>query len=206
MSRLKDGMGFNYGDGSLSEDPKVYFKRKYRWMLFVPGVCGETEEGVGSPLLPPGKTGRPSLSFKEMDAQHITETVYFPGKPEWKPINLTLYDLKKNKNPVIEWIKKLYEVTEQSVSWKTSSGFKKTNCRVESYDGIGNVVERWKLENVWPISIDFGELDYASSDIMTIELQLRYDRAYIIETQETQCPAPPQNNNGNNGRFFRPLI
>jgi hypothetical protein len=204
-------MGFNYGGAQLT-DPKVYFKRKYRWRFFIPEVCGRAEK-TGSPLLPPGKAGRPSLSFKEIDAQHVTETVYFPGKPEWKPISLTLYDISNRgdgvslKNPVIEWIKKLYEVSDQSVNWKTSSGFKQ-NCSVEAYDGVGNIVEEWKLENVWPISIDFGELDYSQSDIMTIDLQLRYDRAYIIEHTEQfekQSTKYLDRSSGNNYSFRKTI-
>ena len=180
--RLENGMGFNYGNKKLdSED--VYFKRRYRWMFHIKGVCGG--EDATSPLLPPGKAGRPSLSFKEMDAQHITETVYFPGKPEWKPISLTLYDIKTERfNPVIQWIAKMYNVGEK-VSWNSGSNDKnrqfKRECTIDLYDGIGNIVEQWKLENVWPISIDFGDLDFGSSDILTIDLQLRYDRAEFIE-------------------------
>lgn len=169
-------MGWDYGDGGLA-DEKVCFKRKYRWMFFIPNVCGE-----GSPCLPPSKGGRPSLSFKEIDAQHVTETIYFPSKPEWKPVNLTLYDIKKNKNPVIEWIKKVYEVNNTTSIWKPScgKGIKIGNCRLELFDGAGNTIEQWKLENVWPNSIEFGDLDYSSSEVSTIDLTLRYDRAYIV--------------------------
>jgi hypothetical protein len=183
MNRSEVGMGFDYGNKSLLNGD-IFFKRKYRWMFNIKGVCGGSDST--SPLLPPGKSGRPSLSFKEMDAQHITETVYFPGKPEWKPISITLYDIKTRFNPVIQWIKKIYEVSEKEVSWKPSvessspQAFKR-ECSIDLYDGVGNIVEEWKLENVWPISIDFGDLDFNSSDILTIDLQLRYDRAYFIE-------------------------
>ena len=179
-SRLKKGMGFDYGN-KLLDGPDVYFKRKYRWMFHITGVCGGQD--AISPLLPPGKAGRPSLSFKEMDAQHITETVYFPGKPEWKPISLTLYDIKTERfNPVIQWIAKMYKVSEQEVSWNAGgpNNFKR-DCSIDLYDGIGNIVEQWRLENVWPISIDFGDLDFGSSEILTIDLQLRYDRAEFME-------------------------
>lgn len=173
-NRKEMGMGFDYGDGSLS-DKIVCFKRKYRWMFYIPDVCGE-----GAPLLPPSKSARPSLSFKEMDAQHITETIYYPSKPEWKPINITLYDIVKRKNPVIEWIKKVYDVSETNVKWKAGSGIKIGTCRIELYDGVGEVIETWKLENAWPNNIEFGDLDYGSSDILSVDLTLRYDRAYII--------------------------
>jgi hypothetical protein len=167
-------MGWDYGDGALT-DPKVCFKRKNRWLFKIPDVSAE-----GSPCLPPFKGGRPGLTFKEMDAQHLNETIYFPSKPDWKPINLSLYDIKKNKNPVIEWIKKVYDVSSEGSTWKPSaSGFKINKCFLELYDGAGTAIEKWALENVWPNSIEFGDLDMSSSDVITIDLTLRYDRAYL---------------------------
>jgi hypothetical protein len=176
-------MGWDYGDGGLN-DANVCFKRKNRWMFKIRGVSA-LPETAGSPCLPPLKGGRPSINFKEMEAQHLNETVYFPGKPEWKPINLSLYDLKKNKNVVMEWIKNIYNpdlgiwrpsCTDSSV--KSSFKFKIPECELELYDGCGNTIERWILENVWPQSVEFGELDMSSSEVVTIDLQLRYDRAY----------------------------
>lgn len=167
-------MAFDYGNGSLI-DKTVCFKRKYRWMFFIDKVCG-----TGSPCLPLNKAARPSLSFKEMDATHLTETVYFPSRPEWKPINITLYDIKKDSNPVIEWVKKTYKVNEKNSLWSPScGGFKINKCSIELYDGTGEVVEKWILEGVWPNNIEFGELDYSSNDAVTVDLTLRYDRAYV---------------------------
>jgi len=173
-------MGFDLG---LSGG-NTCFKRKFRWMLKLDGISGE---GVNA--LPPLRSARPSLSFKEMEVQHLNETIFYPSKPEWKPFPLSLYDLKKAekkvkdkteivdiKNPVVAWIKSIYDAS--SGDWKPSSGFKR-NCTLEMYDGCGNVIETWTFENAWPQNIEFGELDMSSSDVMTIDLTLRYDRAYI---------------------------
>jgi hypothetical protein len=171
-------MAWDYGDGGLN-DANVCFKRKNRWLFFIEGVSALVGAG-GTPCLPPLKGGRPSINFKEMEAQHINETIYFPGKPEWKPISLSLYDLKKNKNVVIDWIKKIYDPSIDKFNWNPSAdGFKIPECRLEMYDGCGNTIEKWVLENVWPQSIEFGDLDMSSSEVVTIDLQLRYDRAYL---------------------------
>lgn len=168
-------MAWDYGDGGLN-DANVCFKRKNRWLFFIDGVSAQ-----GTPCLPPFKGGRPSINFKEMEAQHLNETIYFPGKPEWKPINLSLYDLKKSKNVVIDWIKKIYDPSKFSQNWKPScDGFKIRTCKLELYDGCGNTIEGWTFENVWPQSVEFGELDMSSSEVIMIDLQLRYDRAYTI--------------------------
>ena len=93
------------GLGKLASND-ICFKRKYRWLFKITDV---SYDGVNA--LPPSKSARPSLSFKEMDAQHLNETLYFPSKPEWKPVNLVLYDVKNNSNvdPVWDWLTKIYD-------------------------------------------------------------------------------------------------
>ena len=168
-------MGFDLGL-SLSD---TCFKRKFRWMLFIDDISGE-----GTYALPPLRSSRPSLSFKEMEAQHLNETIFFPSKPEWKPFTLSLYDINKKSNyvnPVIKWIKSIYDASSGSWSPNISSGssFKK-ECRLEMLDGCGKTIETWIFDNAWPQNIEFGELDMSSSEVMTIDLTLRYDRAYIV--------------------------
>ena len=53
------------------------------------------------------------------------------------------------------------------------------------YDGCGNKIERWVFENVWPQSAEFGELDMQSSEVVTGDVTLRYDRAYVETNAKT---------------------
>lgn len=165
------------GLGKLAKSDTC-FKRKYRYLFRISGISGDLTDGINA--LPPLKSARPSLSFKEMDAQHLNETIYYPSKPEWKPVNLVLYDIKGNTNPVWDWIKKTYN-PEFPGSWSpsVSSGFKIGRCSLEMYDGCGNTIEKWIFEGAWCQNIDFGDLDMSSSEVSTIDLTLRYDRAYI---------------------------
>ena len=162
-------MGFNFG----LEKPEACFARKHRWLLKIEGISAN---GVNS--LPPMKSARPNISFKEMEAQHLNETVFFPGKPDWKPINLTLYEIKsKQQHPVLTWLEELYNPQEGTFK-SSGNGFKK-EARLEMYDGCGEIIETWVYENIWPQSVEFGDLDMSSSDLVVCELTLRYDRAYV---------------------------
>jgi hypothetical protein len=153
-------------------------KRKFRWLFRIPEVSAE---GVNT--LPPDKGARPSLSFKEVEVQHLNEVIYFPGKPDWKPINLTLYDIKKNNNPVIDWLNNQYN--PESGRWRIGFGggpeFKKPEATLEMYDGCGDILETWTFENIWPNNIEWGELDMSDTMYVTIDLTLRYDRAYYSQ-------------------------
>lgn len=171
----KTGSGRNMGFDFGLENPNACFKRKNRWLFKIDGISAS--DGVYS--LPPSKSARPSVSFKEIEAQHITETVYFPGKPEWKPVTLVLYDLKKNVHPIFEWLADLYDPRSTSEYNASCDGFKKSKAILELYDGCGSKIESWIFESIWPQNIEFGDLDMSSSDLITCELTLRYDRAYI---------------------------
>jgi hypothetical protein len=150
-------MGWDFG----LEKSGLCFKRKFRWLLKIPGVSAE---GVNT--LPPMKSARPSLSFKEVEVRHLNEDIYFPGRPEWKPISLSLYDIKKQENKIFQWLQLVYDSCQGTL---------------ELYDGCGNVLETWVYENAWPNAIEWGELDMANNEITTIDLTLRYDRAFIEE-------------------------
>lgn len=185
-------MGFDFGLNS----PNTCFKQKHRWLFTIAGICAD---GVSS--LPPARGARPSLSFKEIEAQHVNETVYFPSKPDWKPINITLYDIKREgqeSHVIFDWLRKMYDVQEGTFALGSTTPFARRSsaavrpavrpevrpafkvpfATLNLYDGCGNTMEKWIFENVWPQIIEFGELDMTSSDVVTCDLTLRYDRAY----------------------------
>ena len=101
--KLED-MGPGAVKGLGLDDESTCFKRKFRWLFKIEDISAE-----GINALAPQKSARPTITFKEIEAQHLTETIYYPGKPDWKPVALTLYDIKKNKHPIFEWLKTLYD-------------------------------------------------------------------------------------------------
>ncbi len=172
-------MGFDFGLNS----PLTIFKRKNRWVFSIPNISDETISA-----LPPSKSSRPSISFKEIEAQHLNETIYYPGKPDWKPITISLYDIKKEnveKNPVFDWLIKLYDPQKGKFSY-SCDGFKQQEAILELLDGCGGILEKWKFINVWPQNVEFGDLDMQSSEILTCDLTLRYDRAYIEYSNDNE--------------------
>lgn len=165
-------MGFDFGLEKLD----TQFKTRNRWLFKIPSVSAQD----GLPCLPPSKSGRPGISFKELDVQHLHETIYLPGKPEWKTVSLTLFDIDNNKrvNPVYLWLKSFYDPKEGTFG--TSYEFKKNiDVNLELYSGCGELLEMWKFESIWPQDIQFGDLDMDLSDVLTCDLTLRYDRAYL---------------------------
>jgi len=48
---------------------------------------------------------------------------------------------------------------------------------IKELDGDGEVMGHWILNNAWARSISFGDLDYSSEELMTVDVTLRYDWA-----------------------------
>lgn len=163
-------MGLDYG----LEAANSCIKQRFRWLFRIPNISAS-----GTNSLPPSASARPNISFKEMEVHHVTETLYYPGKPDWKPIPLKLYDIKKPVNPVFQWVKQVYNACNGNYNPVTAGQFKQT-CLLEMYDGCGSVLEQWQFENAWPQAIEFGELDMGNSEVLTVDLTLRYDRAFVV--------------------------
>ena len=186
MAKIGMQMGLE-GDGR-------FCKRQFRWMLTVDRVVGDLSSSGSMDCLPPEKSARPNLSFKEMNVQHLVEEVFYPAKPDWKPITVTVFDLQKSSHPIWSWIKKLYSVgsgpdakflepnskpcTVNNNGGLECEGFIK-QCTLQLFNGCGDVVETWVYEDCWPQSVNFQPLDMTQNGLVMCEITLRYARAYI---------------------------
>ena len=163
-------------------------KRKFRWLFNIDNITTTTDTSGDAQPLPCMKVARPKISFKEMQAEHLNETIYFPSKPEWQPIQIMLYDrCITTQNPIFTWLKKQYSPGSASCGqWFPCLDYVsfKTCVILQLLDGCGNTIEAWYLQNCYPKDIDWGDLDMGSQEIVTVEFSLRYDRAFQI------CPVP----------------
>ena len=185
---------------------QVLFKRQNRFIMYIPGITHTlTGQRAISKALVEEKSARPNISFKEVEVPHLIETIYFAGRPDWKPLKVTLYDVS-NGNPAWDWIRSLYGVyhiedfntggrspsnSNISVQYKgslnatslaggsldESQTFKRT-IQIFMLDGCGNAIESWTYMHAFPTDIEFGETDMSANDVMKVNLTLRYDRAY----------------------------
>jgi hypothetical protein len=176
------------GIGKLGA-PDTCFKLKNRWLLSIPEISDD--RGVNA--LPPSSSARPTLTFKEQSVEHLSETIWFPVKPDFKPISLKLYDLVKNDNAVFNWIREIYDPSYGSWNFgqipyenqPNSAIFgMKRDAVLTLYDGCGSVIEKWVYENAYPSESNFGDLDMADGAVLTVDLTLRYDRAYVVNPND----------------------
>lgn len=179
----KDRMGFDLG----LNNPGTRFKTKFRWLFTIPGIIGQDasiENNVTQSIeaIPPLGFSRPSLLFKSETAEHITESIDIPMKAEFKDIELTLIDIRRpgtSKNhPIIEWIERIHSMKQGNFKYPVDTQFYQEG-KLGIYDGKGCNLELWVLESCWPKSADFGQLNMADSEILTVDITLSFHRAYL---------------------------
>jgi hypothetical protein len=180
----RSGSGEDMGLGHLS-DADLVFKRKYRWTLEIRGLC------VGD--IPPfyvKTAARPSLTIDETEINFLHGKTWIPGKGTWESLNVTYYDVKNNPNlsTLYSWLATVYNFTDPIGIHQASTirGYAGLGI-LKMFDGCGTVLEEWNLHNMWPQAVNWGDLDYASSEECVIDITMRYAFA---ESRPTQCAAP----------------
>ena len=171
-------MAINMGMGALA-GPNIGFKRKFRWTLQI-----DWNGSTISPYLVK-IASRPNVSIEETEINFLNGKMWIPGKASWETITVTFYDLfgpGSDITTLYSWLASVYNFLDpvglQQMSRKgpqggTGKGYSGAGI-LTLYDGCGTELEIWDLDNMWPQAINFGELDFSTSEEVTIEATLRY--------------------------------
>jgi hypothetical protein len=170
----------NMGIGPLGGSDIVH-KRKFRWTFEVYQV--NANGGKGSLYVPQHfvkVASRPNISIEETEINFLHGKSYLPGKGTWETITVTYYDVSRaNGGQANEglwnWLASVYDYTNPATLYHSSTreGYGGVGD-LTMYDGCGAALETWTLGDLWPQAVNFGELDYSSSEECTIEVTLRY--------------------------------
>jgi len=165
----------------------IIFKRKFRWTFQVTSQC----TAIGSiPAYFVKLASRPNISFEETEINFLNAKDWIPGKATWETITVTYYDIaSQDMKPLYNWLSSVYNFSSTDQTKYAQMGTKKSDyaCTgtLTMFDGSGNPLEEWTLNNMWPQAINFGDLDYSTSEESTIELTLRYSDVQY----KSLCPA-----------------
>jgi hypothetical protein len=142
--------------------------------------------GVSTDLAMQCKTvSRPKLTFEDIKLDRYNSVAYIPGKHSWDACNITVEDDVTNKATML--IQSQVEAQQRLIGadgpWlnteATASTFK-FKTQLNMLDGNETILESWIMQGCYISHVDYGDLDYSASDVMTINLTLRFDHAYQI--------------------------
>ena len=155
-------------------------KLKYRYRVVFENMGGSTPR---TELTKQVMTfNRPTINFEQIEVPIYNSRIYLAGRQTWDEVAVTFRDdAGGNVSRLVgEQIQKQMDTLEQA---SASSGIDyKFITRCEVLDGgngtsTPNVLETWELYGCFLVSANYGDLDYASNDPVTIECSLRYDNA-----------------------------
>jgi hypothetical protein len=156
--------------------PKLKFRFRVTFLNF--GVTQPTTELTKQVM----DFKRPTLEFEEIQIPIYNSRVYLAGKPTWSACTCMLRDDASGEvtQRVGEQMQKQFDFFEQA---SAASGIDyKFTTLLEILDGGNgtsqpNVLETWELDGCYLSSADYGEVNYATNEPVTIQLTIRYDNA-----------------------------
>ena len=170
-------------DTSTNSQGLLMPKLQYRFRVTLEnfGVSNETQELTKQVI----DASRPTVQFDQIELPIYNSKVYLAGKHTWNPVTITLRDDVNNnvQKLVAEQLQKQFDFFEQSAA--TAGIDYKFVQRIEILDG-GNgvntpsVLETWELYGCMLTNVEYGALAYATSEAVTVTLNIQYDNAVQI--------------------------
>ena len=163
-------------------DPSVEPKRGFRWFFTLAGALDATDK-IETYAVKTVK--KPSYAVSEVPHQYVAHTFYYPGRVTWNTCDVTFIDpVVPDQSAVITnmFVKAGYSVPKNAQiamrSFSKQSFVAAVGSPVISQvDAEGQVIEEWTLHNSFFTSVDYGQLDYSSEELIINQVTLRYDYA-----------------------------
>jgi hypothetical protein len=179
------------GIGFLGQPSKI-IKRKFRYTLSIKSPAGDV------PIHYVKTAARPNLDVDELELNFLNGVHWIAGKGKWQPITVTYVDVSDQvMGPLWSWITNVYTITNPDNCFQSEPKGYMGTATLTLLDGCGSEIEHWDLIRCWPKSVNFGDLAYAESDEVTIELSLRYSG--VIYHAGCGGPSPEENCQGCSG-------
>ena len=121
---------------------------------------------------------RPTIQFETISLDHINVKRKLQGKGDWQDITITLYDpiVPSAAQKVMDWIR----LGHESITGRRGyADFYKKDITFYLLGPVGDKIEQWTLKGAFIQQANFGELDFSSNEVATIELTLSYDYAIL---------------------------
>lgn len=135
------------------------------------------------------KVDKPSFTVNSNKYRLINHEINVPGIVSWNPISIEIVDVGKTVTDLLSQLSDFgynpQELSKDTGLAKAKGLSEIGNIRIEQIkggkkeDGGGEVLETWKLEGAFISEIRFGNLDYSSDEIVTLNLTITYDYAYL---------------------------
>jgi len=148
-------------------------QRQFQWTLQVPALpfwSGKLELALRTGVLP-------TESNEEIEIPFFNGRNYFAGKAMYEAGTFAFIDyVDQNTAKLIgTWRDLVHNPLTHRIGYAIEYKF---DADLILYDPHGDPLRQWKIKGLWPQQATYGNLDYGASDVVQIDVNFRYDRAY----------------------------
>lgn len=135
-------------------------------------------QGVEVPSFMVKAASRPTTNQEAVEIDHINMKRKFKGKTTWEDISITMYDpiVPSGAQAVSDWLRRCHEPLTGRDGY---ANFYKMEISFKMLGPVGDVVEKWTLHGAFPTQVNFGEMDWSSTEMVNIQATIAYDYAIL---------------------------
>ena len=125
---------------------------------------------------------RPSVTFDEIPIEIYNSRLYVAGKHTWEPLTVSLRDDASGQvsRLVGEQLQKQLDFMEQASAASGIDYKFVTKCEIlDGGNGLSTptVLETWEIYGCFLTNVNYQDLNYGSSEAVTISMSIRFDNA-----------------------------
>ena len=156
-------------------------KLQYRFRVTFQGFANETKDVTQNVI----STSRPNLTHEEVVIDSYNSKMYLAGKHTWEPITIVFRDDMSSKviKAIGAQLNKQVDHADQASSIAGSAY--KFGMQIETLDGNNTtpvVFDQWDLSGCFITQVQYGDLNYADSNMVQVTMTVRFDQAaHILE-------------------------
>lgn len=173
----------NFGIPTASGTATLMPKLQYRFRVVFNnmGDGGNTDTTTQNVI----SVGRPSLTHEEVIVDSYNSKTYIAGKHTWEPITLVMRDdMNSNVVKLIgNQLQQQLDHDSQGAQSHTTSDRAgdpyKFTMQIETLDGASTpkVLDTWQVVGCYLSNVQYGDLNYGTSDMVQVTVTIRYDNA-----------------------------
>lgn len=168
------------GFWSTNTDPK----RQFNFKVTITGAGGELKPFMAK------TANKPSFTINSAEHQYLNHTFNYPGRLTWNDVSVTFVDPGKGQSASAGLALLLEEMgynppngdtSDYKTIAKSQAVTSLGQVTITQFDADGQPLDEWTLINAWVTEVTFGDLDYASDDLVEISCTFKYDFAEFKE-------------------------
>ena len=172
----------NFGVPVAGEDGATLMpKLQYRFRVDFQGLGNSTSATKVTRNVV--SVGRPSLTHDDVVVDTYNSKIKLAGKHSWEDITLVLRDDVDSEVIRLLGAQLSRQVNHGAQSSANSAIDYKFKMQISTLDGSNgdngdpSVMDQWDLTGCFVPSIQYGELNYGTSDVVQVTVTIRYDNA-----------------------------